>query len=131
MKNPSTAIVWFREDLRLEDNPALASVSSHYDQVIPLYLHLTNDTDKWSAGAASQWWLHHSLIDLDHSLRQLGARLVIRQGPDLLAMLLDLIQQRYNAVNQSSAADVLLCARRMVASRQAYTVVLHITRTDF
>ena len=32
-------------------------------------------------GAASRWWLHHSLQALDASLRALGSRLIVRRGP--------------------------------------------------
>jgi deoxyribodipyrimidine photo-lyase len=77
----STAIVWFRRDLRLEDNPALAAALATAETVIPLYIDSPMEAGAWAPGAASNWWLHHSLAALDASLRQRGSRLVIRQGP--------------------------------------------------
>ena len=63
----STAIVWFRQDLRLHDNPALAA-ATEFDRVIPIYI-LDDDTAGSAAmGAASRAWLHHSLDALDQSL---------------------------------------------------------------
>ena len=91
MSSASTAIVWLREDLRLHDNPALAHAAENYDQVIPVYLHATDDHDDWSPGAASQWWLHHSLQSLQESLKHIGGRLIIRAGKPATSLLGDLI----------------------------------------
>jgi deoxyribodipyrimidine photo-lyase len=91
LNSESTAIVWFREDLRLHDNPALAHAVENYDRVIPVYLHATNDHDDWSPGAASQWWLHHSLRSLQESLKNIGGRLIIRAGKSATSLLDDLI----------------------------------------
>jgi deoxyribodipyrimidine photo-lyase len=82
----STAIVWFRRDLRLSDNPALLAALASSTKVIPLYIHqnrpLGADHD-WSMGSASRWWLHHSLEALDTQLRQRGSRLLILEGEPL------------------------------------------------
>ena len=60
-------IFWFRQDLRLKDNPALSAAILNGD-TIPLFI-LDDETPKeWRLGAASRWWLHHSLISLDNSL---------------------------------------------------------------
>lgn len=73
-------IVWFQQDLRLNDNAALtAAVESGYP-VIPLYLWSPQDESPWQPGGASRWWLHHSLSALDRALRRIGSRLVLRQG---------------------------------------------------
>lgn len=53
-------IVWFRHDLRLADNPALSAAAATGAPVVPLYIH-----DEPGMGAASKWWLHHSLRALD------------------------------------------------------------------
>ena len=76
----SPIIVWLRRDLRLDDNPALATAAATRRPVVPLYVHATDDAGGWSMGAASRWWLHHSLASLDASLHALGGRLVIRTG---------------------------------------------------
>jgi deoxyribodipyrimidine photo-lyase len=70
----TTAIVWFRRDLRLADNPALVAAAEAHDKVIPLYIHAPDEEGEWAPGAASRWWLHHSLEALDQSLgRHKGA----------------------------------------------------------
>ena len=69
-------IVWFRNDLRLSDNPALAAAAGK-GPVLPVYI-LDDDTPgEFAPGAASRWWLHHSLTRLDEAL---DGRLIILQG---------------------------------------------------
>ncbi len=66
MKN-TLSIHWFRQDLRLQDNPALSQAAEH-GQVLPVYI-LEQQTDaRYAMGAASRWWLHHSLQSLNNSL---------------------------------------------------------------
>ncbi len=77
---PKPAIVWFRNDLRLADNPALSEAVRSGALVIPVYIWAPQDEADWAPGAASRWWLHHSLIALDTNLRRLGSRLVLRSG---------------------------------------------------
>ena len=79
----STALVWFRRDLRLQDNPALQLALQTHRSVIPIYIHDPQAEAPWQPGAASRWWLHHSLEALDESLKQRGSALVIRQGETL------------------------------------------------
>ncbi len=72
-------IVWFRQDLRLADNPALTAAVETGRPVIPLFvLHTASDGRAW--GAASKWWLNQSLKALDHDLRAMGSRLILRKG---------------------------------------------------
>ena len=87
-----TTLVWFRDDLRLHDNPALAHAVASSDRVIPVYLHSPAEAGDWQAGAASNWWLHHSLAELAAALEQRGSRLVIEQGPSALPLLQQLIE---------------------------------------
>ena len=73
-------ILWFRRDLRLADQPALAAAVASGGPVIPIYI-LDDDTPKHrKMGAASRWWLHHSLTALDADLQALGSRLILRAG---------------------------------------------------
>ena len=60
----SYAIVWFRNDLRLADNPALNAAAKHH--LIPIYIHDANV--EHSLGGASKWWVHHALAALNKSL---------------------------------------------------------------
>ncbi len=79
MSNASPVIVWFRLDLRLADNPALTAAAATGRSVIPLYI-LDDALAGETPGAASRWWLHHSLDALGAQLRDLGSRLVLRRG---------------------------------------------------
>ncbi len=73
-------IVWFREDLRLNDNPALASALATGSPIIPLFI-LDDETDGLrQLGGASRWWLHHSLKSLGSSIRRRGGRLIVQRG---------------------------------------------------
>lgn len=81
-----TAIVWFRRDLRLADNPALNAALASFDRVVPLYVHAPREEAPWQAGAASRWWLHHSLGSLDAALRKRGSALHVAKGSSLAAL---------------------------------------------
>ena len=75
------AIVWFRRDFRLADNPALDHARNHHERVLPVYLHDPEALGDWAPGAASRWWLHHALEDLADRLSDRGTQLVLRAGP--------------------------------------------------
>ena len=79
----TTAIVWFRRDFRLSDNPALTEALLTCERVVPLYVHAPEEDGRWAPSSASRWWLHHSLRALDDSLRKRGSCLIIRRGPSL------------------------------------------------
>jgi deoxyribodipyrimidine photo-lyase len=73
-------ILWLRRDLRLADQPALTAAVAGGAPVIPVYI-LDDETPKHRRmGAASRWWLHHSLASLDADLRKAGSRLILRAG---------------------------------------------------
>lgn len=84
-----TALVWFRRDLRLADHPALIAACRH-KAVIPVFVWSPEEEERWAPGAASRWWLHHSLSALAHALQSAGSRLIVRRGPaaEALASLL-------------------------------------------
>lgn len=76
-----TSIVWFRRDLRLEDQAALLAAVGRGRPIAPVYI-LDDETPKHrQMGGASRWWLHHSLKSLDAALRARGSRLILRKGP--------------------------------------------------
>jgi deoxyribodipyrimidine photo-lyase len=75
----SPVIVWLRRDLRLSDQAAFAE-AARKGPVIPVYV-CDDETPKHRAmGAASRWWLHHSLERLDADLKEKGSRLILRRG---------------------------------------------------
>ncbi len=93
-----TVIVWFRDDCRLADNPALSaalttalastpSTDEKTPAIIPVYIddtdHKTAHKTTEESGGAVRWWRHHSLAALDHALRERGSRLHLAQGQPL------------------------------------------------
>ncbi len=60
-------ILWFRQDLRLSDNPALVAAAKA-GKVLPVYILDDLSSGPWRMGGASRWWLHHSLNALNRSL---------------------------------------------------------------
>ena len=71
-------LVWFRQDLRLSDNPALAAARKTGAPVIPVFV--LDEGGDHAPGAASRWWLHHSLKALSEDLEKAGAPLVLKRG---------------------------------------------------
>ncbi|HEY0925796.1 deoxyribodipyrimidine photo-lyase [Brevundimonas sp.] len=84
-------IVWFRRDLRLADNPALAAAAATGRAVIPLYI-LDEGSGAHPLGGASRWWLDRSLAALERQLELLGSPLVLRRGRAELE-LIDVVQE--------------------------------------
>ncbi|MDD9901486.1 MAG: deoxyribodipyrimidine photo-lyase [Alphaproteobacteria bacterium] len=68
----STVLLWFRLDLRLLDNPALAAALQSGSAVIPVFVLDDSTPGTWPLGGASRWWLHHSLSRLDTALQAKG-----------------------------------------------------------
>jgi deoxyribodipyrimidine photo-lyase len=89
----NTALVWFRQDLRLMDNPALWAALQTCERVIPVYVHTPEEAGSWAPAAASNWWLHQSLAALDEGLHRRGSRLVIHRGESSAAALQELAQR--------------------------------------
>jgi deoxyribodipyrimidine photo-lyase len=76
--NDRPAIVWFRNDLRVNDNAALLAASRH-KHVVPVYILEPAATTR-AIGGARKWWLHHSLGKLGEKLADLGAPLTLMSG---------------------------------------------------
>jgi deoxyribodipyrimidine photo-lyase len=62
------ALVWFRQDLRLSDNPALCAAIKAGVQILPIYILDDANAGEWQMGAASRVWLHHALHSLQTDL---------------------------------------------------------------
>jgi len=86
-------IVWLRDDLRIADNPALSAAAGRGAPVVVLFLLDELSSGIRPLGAASRWWLHHSLEALAAAVEQLGATFVLRRGaavPELTRLAADL-----------------------------------------
>lgn len=84
----NVVIHWFRQDLRLADNPSL-SEAIRDGAVFPIFILDEENAGEHHIGAASRWWLHHSLIALNKSLQ--GKLSVYRGDPKKI--LIDLAQE--------------------------------------
>ncbi len=120
-------IVWFRDDLRLSDHPALSAAVRSGRPVIPLYI--LDDRLGRPPGGAARWWLHHSLLALAASLSataigpQRPARLILRRGPaaEVLRKLIE-----------TTDASGVICNRSYDPDREAADRVLRSTlRCEF
>ncbi|MBY3597105.1 MULTISPECIES: cryptochrome/photolyase family protein [Rhizobium] len=96
-------ILWFRKDLRLDDNQALNAAHVSARPIIPLYINEPRAAGTGPLGAAQAWWLHHSLDALGKSLRSRQGRLVLVSGEAL-----DVLR----AVIRESGADAVFWNRR-------------------
>lgn len=77
------SIVWFRNDLRLADNPALHAAVVRGEPLVLVYVHDEVSEGARPLGGATKWWLHHSLSALRQSIEALGGTLVLRSGRGL------------------------------------------------
>lgn len=66
-------IVWLREDLRLRDNPAL-HFAAQAGEVVPVFFYPPG------LGAASYWWLYHSLSKFKEALSEFSVPLILKTG---------------------------------------------------
>lgn len=99
----NAVIVWFRQDLRLEDNPALYQALSTQLPIIPVYFWCPQEAGEWSHGAASKIWLNASLSALKADLKSKGSDLVLRQAPTAETLL---------EIAQSTGAKQVHCNAR-------------------
>jgi deoxyribodipyrimidine photo-lyase len=74
-------LVWFRNDLRLGDNPALAAALERGGPVTCLYVLDDETPGDRRLGGAARWWLHHSLASLGAAIGTRGGKLALRRGP--------------------------------------------------
>ena len=91
MSGGGCSIVWFRRDLRVEDNPALtAAVRS--GAVVAVFIWAPEEEGHYYPGRVSRWWLKQSLALLDSSLRSLGTFLVTKRSTNTISALLDVFK---------------------------------------
>lgn len=88
----ASTILWFRNDLRLSDNSALAAALEKGDSIVPVFIWAPEEYGDWAPGAASKWWLHHALKSLQADLDRHGAKLILRSGKSI-EVLRDLVKE--------------------------------------
>lgn len=87
----SSSIVWFRRDLRVEDNPALAA-GVRAGSVVAVFIWAPEEEGHYYPGRVSRWWLKHSLTHLDNSLRSFGTCLITKRSTDSLSSLIEIVK---------------------------------------
>ncbi|XP_047945492.1 cryptochrome-1-like [Salvia hispanica] len=85
------SIVWFRRDLRVEDNPALAA-GMRAGAVVAVFVWAPEEEGHYFPGRVSRWWLKNSLSHLDSSLRSLGTPLLTKRSTDSVSSLLEVVK---------------------------------------
>ena len=76
----AASLVWFRDDLRVHDHPALRAALRN-GPTVALYVLDEDSRGVRPLGGAARWWLHRALEDLRGTLGRLGIPLVLRRGP--------------------------------------------------
>lgn len=130
----TTTIVWFRDDLRVTDQPAL-DAACRRGSVLALYVLDEVSDGLRPLGTASKWWLHGSLRSLRSSLADLGIHLVLRCGPagDVVPEVLERTgaggitwNRRYGALEFAVDAGVeQWCAQHGVEAHSFQASLLH------
>jgi deoxyribodipyrimidine photo-lyase len=106
----ANAVVWLRNDLRLDDHPALRAALEGGYVPIPVYIHAPAEEGAWAPGVASEAWRSRSLAALDEDLRSRGSRLLVRHGPSA-----EILQQLIAA----SGAEAVFWNRKYEPATQA------------
>ena len=94
-------VVWFRDDQRLADNPALTHGASSGHPVVCVFVYDETPKEGRSLGGAARWWLHESLRELDRGLQALGGGLFLLHGSeqeaiDTFASAIDAVEVCWN-----------------------------------
>src|SRR5690349_14396892 len=76
----STAIVWFRRDLRVHDHPALTHALERVDRVVPVFVIDPALLEGRWPSANRRWFLAGALTSLRAELAQRGAPLLLARG---------------------------------------------------
>jgi len=91
MSGGGCSIVWFRRDLRIEDNPALTA-AVRAGAVVVVFIWAPEEEGHYYPGRVSRWWLKQSLAHLDSSLRSLGTYLLTKRSTNTISALLDVFK---------------------------------------
>lgn len=100
-----TVVVWFRDDLRLADHPALDAAAA-VGAVVPVFVR---DASFTGLGGAARWWLHRALAALGHDVAAKGGHLNLLSG--------DVAEALSHAAAQAGADEIHALASRVPAER--------------
>jgi deoxyribodipyrimidine photo-lyase len=126
-------IVWLREDLRVADNPALTEAVKLGAPVVAVFVLDEVSQGIRPLGAASKWWLHHSLESLSADLKRLGFEFILKRGAaeEVINALADqlsagavLWNRRYSLPERESDAQLKTSLRAAGVNCQSYQASL-------
>ena len=80
LTSPAAALVWFRDDLRLQDNPALRAAQESGRPLVLVYVLDDESAGLRPLGGAARWWLGRSLAALAGDIEEKGGALILRRG---------------------------------------------------
>jgi deoxyribodipyrimidine photo-lyase len=86
----TSAIYWFRQDLRLLDNPALNRAIENTSALLPVYCLPQQERSVWLAqrvGQHRQAFLHQAVVGLKKQLRSSGSDLLSLNGNAVTALI--------------------------------------------
>ena len=75
------ALVWIRDDFRVNHNSALAYASENHEQVSTVYIF--NPEDYENKREAQRWWIYHSLINFKQELSKFNISLELLVGDEV------------------------------------------------
>ncbi len=87
------ALIWFRRDLRIVDNPALTAALQSAKTVVPVFVWAPEEEGQFQPGRTSRWWSKQTVLDFENQVAALGSRLVVRQAKDRRSALLKLVEE--------------------------------------
>lgn len=88
----SIAVLWLRDDLRLDDNPALRA-AAHFKHAICVFIHDMSDPSPWPLRGAARWWKYRSIQEFTTDLGKINGSLFIHAGSpmDILSEICSLV----------------------------------------
>jgi deoxyribodipyrimidine photo-lyase len=104
-----STVLWFQRDLRIENNPALDWAIARNRPIIAVYIHSPDEDMPWAPGAASSWWLYHSLEKLRSGLAARNIKLFFFKANSV---------ESIPAIAQLSNANVVSWTNRHEPSRR-------------
>ena len=120
--NKSPTLIWFRSDLRLADNSALAAAIELGSPIIPIFIWAPEEAGNWAPGAASKWFLKQSLESLSAEFSKHGGELVLRKGKSLETL--------FEIIEQNGANRVFWNRRYESPLRETDTVIKRVLRSN-
>src|SRR5581483_2065095 len=105
----STALVWFRRDLRVHDHPPLVRALAEHDRVVPCFVVDRRLLHGRFPSPGRAQFLLESLRELRAALRERGGTLAVRAGDP--ARELAVLAREHGAQRIYAAADVSPFAR--------------------